>query len=173
MKLSQVTRRSLVTAGVTIGLLGGGVAIRTAADAATAVSSTAVSPLSIDDLAARIGVEQTRSAALRAQIERLSQGSDQLATAIAMANRMAGDDELSADTLRAELLDAKAHLAAIEPPAAAAGPSTAARRTSATTRTTASPAPTGEDEEDDHDDERDDDERDDGHDDDHHDGRDD
>jgi hypothetical protein len=168
MKLSQVTRRSLVTAGVAIGLLGGGVAIRTAADAASAVSSTAVSPLSIDVLAARIGAEQTRSAALRAQIEQLSRDSDQLAAALAMANRMAGDDELSADTLRAELLDAKAHLAAIEPPAAAAGPSTAARRTSTTTRTTASLAPAGEDEDDEHDDdEHDDDEHDDDHDDGH------
>ena len=82
-----------------------------------------------DELASRISVEQTRSAAIRAQIERLAQGSDQLAGIIAMANRMADSDEVSADALRAELADARTRLTQMRPAPEPTPAPTPARRT--------------------------------------------
>jgi hypothetical protein len=152
MNLARITRRSLVVTGVSIGLVVGTVAIRTAADWTAASSTKAQPPAGMNELAARISMEQTRSAAIRAQIERLARGSDQLAEIIAMANRMAETDEMSADALRAELLDAKTRLAELEPAPAPAPARTPARRTTTTTTTlTSAAAPTAQPERDDDD----------------------
>ena len=85
MKVGSRIRRGLVLVGVVGSLLIGAASIQAAARWTAASAPLAVSPATAESLATRLADEETRSAALQAQLDELRSGMSDLTGALDVA----------------------------------------------------------------------------------------
>jgi hypothetical protein len=106
-------RRSAVAGAVVASLLLGLVSIRVAAHLAEAAGPPSAPPISMSELTARLSDEESRAAALQAQLQDLVSVTDQLRAALAGTAGQVSLDGLTADQLRARLRTAEDTLAKV------------------------------------------------------------
>lgn len=142
-------RRPLVVLGVLITLLAG-VATVQAAAAWTAASSPLVSkPPSVESLRAALATEQSRSGALKVQLDELTAGSADLEAALGAARDRIAADATQAKDLQDSLAAAKTKLAALEKSIRLARAAAAKAAAPSTAGPAVAPARSGDDEDDD------------------------
>ncbi|MDO8485880.1 MAG: hypothetical protein Q7S35_13140 [Candidatus Limnocylindrales bacterium] len=107
-------RRPLVVLGVLLSLLAGVATIRAAAVWTAAGSPLVAKPPSVESLQAALATEQSRSAALLAQLGELTAGSTELTAALDVARNRIATDAAQADELQASLKTAKGKLAVLD-----------------------------------------------------------
>lgn len=114
MSVPLSLRRPLVVLGVLLSLLAGMLTIRAAAAWTAASSPLVVRPPSVESLQAALAGEESRSAALQAQLDELTAGSADLAAALEAARDRIASDTAQATELQASLKAATAKLATLE-----------------------------------------------------------
>ncbi len=139
-------RRFATVTGVVLSLAIGVTTIRAAAGWTASAASLGASPPTVESLQKALASERDRSAALQAQLDRLSVGSADLSAALDAARQRIADDTAQAQKLRAGLATAKSKLATLEQSIRAAA---ASRTSRPATTTTSAPAGGGEPEGDD------------------------
>jgi septal ring factor EnvC (AmiA/AmiB activator) len=150
MNVPHQLRRPFVVLGVVLSLLLGVATIRAAASWTAASSPLAAKPPSVEALQTTLAEEQSRSAALRAQLEDLTAGSTELTAALDAARSRIAADADQARALQARLKAAKARLASLEASVRRATAATAGIGMTPTVAAAAAPSvQAGEHEEDD------------------------
>lgn len=114
MSVPLSLRRPLVILGVLLSLLAGMLTIRAAAAWTAASSPLVARPPSVESLQAALAGEESRSAALQAQLDELTAGSADLAAALEAARNRIASDTAQATELQASLKAATAKLATLE-----------------------------------------------------------
>ena len=107
-------RQPLVILGVLVALVAGASTIRAAAAWTAASSPLATKPPSVESLQASLATERARSAALEAQLDQLTAGTNDLVAALETARDRIATDADNAAELQARLTAAKAKLTALE-----------------------------------------------------------
>ena len=110
MSLSRRIRRTLVVSGVMASLLVGLFSIRVAAEMTAAAQPPPAPPVSMDSLKTALAAEQTRGAALQAELDDLLTVTDQLTAALSSTEGEVKVDGLTAKELKARLKAAEAKL---------------------------------------------------------------
>ena len=110
MTAHRRVRRTLVVSGVLASLLLGVASIRVAADMTAAAAPPPAPPVSLDSLKTALAAEQTRGAALQAELDDLLTVTDQLTAALSSTEGEVKVDGLTAKELKARLKAAEAKL---------------------------------------------------------------
>jgi septal ring factor EnvC (AmiA/AmiB activator) len=132
MTRSQSARRLATIVGVIAALVLGFGSIRAAAAWTAAAAPLRVTPDSVTTLQSQLADEQSRSAALRQQLDALASQSTDLATALDAARSRIGADASHAKDLAAQLRTAKQRLAKLQATIAAANQASQARAATVT-----------------------------------------
>lgn len=143
MTRSQSVRRLATVVGVIAALVLGFGSIRAAAAWTAASAPLSVTPDSVATLQAQLAEEQSRSAALRQQLDALAAQSTDLAAALDAARTRIGADTGHAKDLAAQLKTAKQRLAKLQATIAAANRASQARAATATAAPVATTSPPG------------------------------
>lgn len=137
---ANTPRRSLVAIVAVLSLLGAVAVVRGATAWTSANATLSAKPADVQTLANQLRDEQSRSDALRAQLEQVSAQASQLVDALKAAQDKANADSDTAAQLAAKLKAAQQKLAALQ--AQQAGPATV---TQTTAPTSAPPSGEGDD----------------------------
>ncbi len=139
---ANTPRRSLVAIVAVLSLLGA-VAVVRGATAWTAANATlSAKPVDAQTLAGQLRAEQSRSDALRAQLDQVSTQAAQLTDALKAAQDKASTDADTAAQLAAKLKAAEQKLASLQ--TQATGPATITRVVTQTAAPAATASPAGE-----------------------------
>lgn len=111
---SQPIRRTLTIAVAVVALILGFVAIRAAAAWTVSAAPLAASPTSAQATEVQLAAEQSRSAALQAQLVQLARQTEEMTASLDVAQGRIEADALHADQLATDLAAARQRLAKLE-----------------------------------------------------------
>ena len=144
MILAPVIRRTVVTVGLAVAILGAGGTILAASQWTASEAPLAVAPVSIESILKALDQERARSAGLEQQLATLERASGDLSGALQAAQDQLTLDATTATDLRAALTAAQNRLTKLEAALKAAAKARAAARVS-TTRASSGGTPVTDD----------------------------